>query len=59
MTIYVIQPSSEQRESLVDEIDYHWRDIGLAGEPRFDRMPITRFDIEQVARKERSHVRID
>jgi hypothetical protein len=58
-TIYVVQPSAEQRESLVDEIDYDWRDIGLAREPGLDRMPIARFDIEQVARKERSHVRID
>jgi hypothetical protein len=58
-TIYVVQPPTEQWESLVDEIDYDWRDICLAREPRLDRMPIARFDIEQVTRKERTHVRVD
>jgi hypothetical protein len=58
-TIYVVKPSTEQGESLVDKIDHDWRDVGLAREPRLDCMPIARFDIEQVARKKRSHVRVD
>jgi hypothetical protein len=52
MTIHIIQPSAEQWEPLVNEIDYDWCDIGFSGEPRLNGVPIARFDIEQVARKE-------
>jgi hypothetical protein len=59
MTIYVVKPSAQQWESLVNEVDHDGRDVGLAGEPRLDRVPIARFNIEQMPRQERSDVRVD
>jgi hypothetical protein len=59
MPIHVVKPSSQQWESLVNEVDHDGRNVGLAGEPRLYRVPIARFNIEQVPRQERSDMRVD
>jgi hypothetical protein len=49
MTIYVVKPSAQQRESLVSKVDHDGRNIGLSSEPRLHGVPIGRFNIKQVA----------
>ena len=59
VTSHVIESSAEQRESLVGEIVNGWGDIGLASELRLDGVPVSRLDIHEVARHERSDMGVD
>jgi len=52
MTIDVVKPSAQQWKSLVGEVDHDRRNICLASEPRLDCVPVTLFDIEQMAGQE-------
>ena len=53
----VVSPSTHQPIALRGEVGDHWRDIGVACKPRLHRVLIGGYDIRQVRRHQRAHVR--